>query len=430
MNTEDPENFSAPSLSSTPPRPVPASSEPAAPSLDQGEEYGTHPDQTAVWGAPVPPHVGQQRRMRGKFAAAILVAALVGGGVGGFVHWATGLDSGVSTSVAASAHAASAVSGDTSGMVASVAAKALPSVVSISVQSGNRGGENGLGTGFVYDREGHILTNNHVVAPAEDGGTISVTLSNGKKLGAEIVGKAQGYDVAVLKLKNAPSDLVPLRMGNSDSVAVGDPAIAIGSPFGLSQTVTAGIISAKNRPVAPSSGAGQSSYMNALQTDAPINPGNSGGPLLDAHGAVIGINSAIESPGNLTGQAGSVGLGFAIPVSQANTVAQQLIKTGEPVYPVIGAAVDDSRDGIGAVLANGGTDSAPAITPDGPAAKVGLHVGDVITRFDNRVVTSGPSLISAIWACQPGETVPLTYERDGKETTVQITLGERKGDRH
>ncbi len=163
-----------------------------------------------------------------------------------------------------------------------MAAKALPSTVTIEAEGSN--GEGGTGTGFVFDTQGHIVTNNHVVADAVDGGKLTATFPDGKKYDAEVVGHAQGYDVAVIKLKNAPSDLQPLTLGDSDKVAVGDSTIAIGAPFGLSNTVTTGIISAKNRPVASSDGSASSkaSYMSALQTDASINPGNSGGPLLDA----------------------------------------------------------------------------------------------------------------------------------------------------
>ncbi len=317
------------------------------------------------------------------------------------------------------------------GTVAAVAAKALPSVVTIEAQGGD--GEGGTGTGFVYDKQGHIVTNNHVVASAADGGDLSVTFSNGKKYDAEVVGRAEGYDVAVLKLKSAPAGLAPLPLGDSEKVTVGDSTIAIGAPFGLSNTVTTGIISAKNRPVA--SGDGQNSkasYMSALQTDASINPGNSGGPLLDASGAVIGINSAIQSAG--TGgfgqsQAGSIGLGFAIPVNQAKTVAKQLIKTGKPVYPVIGATVsmDPKSDG-GAVIADRGTGGTEAVPSDSPAGKAGLKAGDVITKLDDRVIDSGPTLISEIWTHKPGDKVTLTYEREGKTSTAEVTLGQREGD--
>jgi putative serine protease PepD len=319
-----------------------------------------------------------------------------------------------------------------SGTVANVAAKALPSTVTIEAESSS--GSGGTGTGFVFDTQGHILTNNHVVADAVDGGKLTATFPNGKKYDAEVVGHAQGYDVAVIKLKNAPSDLKPLTLGDSDAVAVGDSTIAIGAPFGLSNTVTTGIISAKNRPVASSDGSASSkaSYMSALQTDASINPGNSGGPLLDAQGAVIGINSAIQSSssGGLggTSQSGSIGLGFAIPINQAKHVAQQLIKTGKPVYPVIGASVSLEDGTGGAKITEQGASGSAAVTSGGPADKAGLKPGDVITKLDDQVIDSGPTLIGEIWTHQPGDVVKLTYTRDGKTHTAEVTLGQRDGD--
>ncbi|HEY9331798.1 MAG TPA: trypsin-like peptidase domain-containing protein, partial [Streptomyces sp.] len=371
-----------------------------------------------------------RKRGAGGMVAAVVVAALVAGGVGGALgFWAA--DSNGSGSSGSTTVAASGTPQDLKrdpGTVAGVAAKALPSVVTIDAQGGD--GEGGTGTGFVYDKEGHILTNNHVVASAADSGQLTATFSNGKKYDAEVVGRAQGYDVAVLKLKNPPKGLTPLPLGNSDQVAVGDSTIAIGAPFGLSNTVTTGIISAKNRPVASGDGSGGSnSYMSALQTDASINPGNSGGPLLSAGGAVIGINSAIQSAGS-TGQsqAGSIGLGFAIPINQAKNVAQQLIKTGQPVYPVIGATVTMDEKTGGAVISDQGAGGTEAVTKDGPAARAGLRAGDVITKFNDTVVDSGPTLIGEIWTHKPGDTVTLTYKRDGKTSTVEVTLGERKGD--
>ncbi|MGW7363899.1 trypsin-like peptidase domain-containing protein [Streptomyces sp. NPDC054841] len=400
----------------------------------QGAAAGWPPPPTAPWGAPVPGPAAPRRRSGGLIAA-VLVAALVAGGVGGGIgYWAAERNDagGISTTVA-TGQAPADFKRDP-GTVAAVANKALPSVVTIEAQSGAAGGgEGGTGTGFVYDKDGHILTNNHVVASAADGGTLSATFSDGKKYDAEVVGRAQGYDVAVLKLKNAPSGLTPLPLGDSDRVAVGDSTIAIGAPFGLSNTVTTGIISAKNRPVASVDGSGgKNAYMSALQTDASINPGNSGGPLLDASGAVIGINSAIQSTGSngfgQQSQGGSIGLGFAIPINQARNVADQLIKTGQPVYPVIGATVNMTGKSTGATIAEQGTGGAPAVTPNGPAAKAGLKPGDVITEFNGKPVDSGPTLISEIWNHKPGDKVTLTYERDGREVTTTITLGERKGD--
>ncbi|WP_369247706.1 trypsin-like peptidase domain-containing protein [Streptomyces sp. R41] len=402
---------------------------PAVPSYADGGGSGA-----GGWGSSYQQPAPKPKNGRGGLVAAILVAALVAGGVGGGIGYslARNNDNNSTDSTTVSAPSNSGDVKRASGTVANVAAKALPSTVTIEAESTS--GEGGTGTGFVFDTQGHILTNNHVVADAVDGGKLTATFPNGKKYNAEVVGHAQGYDVAVIKLKNAPSDLKPLALGDSDKVAVGDSTIAIGAPFGLSNTVTTGIISAKDRPVASSDGSASSkaSYMSALQTDASINPGNSGGPLLDAQGAVIGINSAIQSSsgGGLggTSQSGSIGLGFAIPINQAKHVAQQLIKTGEPVYPVIGASVSLEEGTGGAKITEQGASGSDAVTPNGPADKAGLKPGDVITKLDDHVIDSGPTLIGEIWTHQPGDTVKLTYTRDGKTHTVDVTLGERKGD--
>jgi putative serine protease PepD len=403
---------------------VPASQASAAWPPPTAPAYGND----GGWGGTAPLHQpGAQpprKSGRGGLIAAVLVAALVAGGIGGGIGFGlAGSESGGSTVVSAGGGSVQRAPDS----VAGVAAAALPSTVTIDAE--NSGGEGGTGTGFVFDTEGHIVTNNHVVAEAVDNGKVTATFPDGKKYDAEVVGHAQGYDVAVIKLKKAPADLKPLALGDSDKVAVGDPTIAIGAPFGLSNTVTTGIISAKNRPVASSDGGAGSkaSYMSALQTDASINPGNSGGPLLNADGAVIGINSAIQSAsgGFGTGQAGSIGLGFAIPINQAKFVAQELIKTGKPVYAKIGASVT-MTEGEGGARIVGDSDS--AVEPGGPADKAGLEPGDVITRFDDKSIDSGPALIGEIWTHKPGDKVELTYERDGREQTVEVTLGSRVGD--
>ncbi|WP_043676241.1 S1C family serine protease [Streptomyces xylophagus] len=366
---------------------------------------------------------------RGGLMAAVLIAALVAGGLGGGIGYTLAKDNDNNTSsTTVSADTGSASVKRSPGTIAAVAAKSLPSTVTIEAESTS--GEGGTGTGFVFDTQGHIVTNNHVVADAVDGGKLTATFPNGKKYDAEIVGHAQGYDVAVIKLKNAPTDLKPLALGDSDKVAVGDETIAIGAPFGLSNTVTTGIISAKNRPVASSDGSSTSkaSYMSALQTDASINPGNSGGPLLDAQGSVIGINSAIQSTSSSglggSSQSGSIGLGFAIPINQAKYVAQQLIKTGKPVYAKIGASVSLEDSTAGATITTGSS----AVETGGPAAKAGLKAGDVITKLDDSVIDSGPTLIGEIWTHKPGDKVKITYKRGGTEHTTDLTLGSRVGD--
>ncbi|MFJ6797436.1 S1C family serine protease [Streptomyces sp. NPDC091268] len=435
-----------------PPASAPAYGHPAAPQTAEHAQHAAHgaggwpPPPPAVpaygsgggqgggaWGAPLGTDGAPQPKSKGKggLVAAVLVAALLAGGVGGAVgYWAADRSGNGSGSTTISASTPKDIKRE-AGSIAGLAANALPSVVTIEASAGD--GEGGTGTGFVYDQQGHILTNNHVVASAANGGKLTATFSDGKKYEAEVVGKAQGYDVAVIKLKNPPAGLKPLPLGDSEKVAVGDPTIAIGAPFGLSNTVTTGIVSAKNRPVASGDGSGgKNSYMSALQTDASINPGNSGGPLLDGRGAVIGINSAIQSAGNGGfggGQAGSIGLGFAIPINQAKNVAEQLIKTGKPVYPVISVSVDLQSKAEGAKISETGASPNELVDPNGPAGKAGLKPGDIITELGGRPIDSGPTLISMIWTYKPGDTVKLTYLRGGKPTTVDITLGSRVGDK-
>ncbi|MFJ4775112.1 S1C family serine protease [Streptomyces sp. NPDC088762] len=402
---------------------------PAVPAYGHGGGHGG-----GGWGAPLTVNGAPQPKPKGKggLIAGVLAAALIAGGIGGGVgYWAADRSNNGTGSTTISAGSTPKELKRDAGSIAGLAAGALPSVVTIEASAGD--GEGGTGTGFVYDQQGHILTNNHVVASAANGGKLTATFSDGKKYEAEVVGRAQGYDVAVLKLKNPPAGLKPLPLGDSEKVAVGDPTIAIGAPFGLSNTVTTGIVSAKNRPVASGDGSGgKNSYMSALQTDASINPGNSGGPLLDGRGAVIGINSAIQSAGNGGfggGQAGSIGLGFAIPINQAKNVAEQLIKTGKPVYPVISVSVDLQAKSEGAKISEQGAPASDLVDPNGPAGKAGLKPGDVITELGGKPVDSGPTLISLIWTYKPGDTVKLTYLRGGKPTTVDITLGSRVGDK-
>ncbi len=424
----DPAQLSAPQHT---PAPAPGQAWPAphAPAPAPAQAWPAPPHQAPYgnWGAPYQPPA----RRRGGLLAAALAVALVAGGVGGVLGHALAEDTDTSGSTTVSGSGTGGSVQYAAGTVEGVAQRALPSTVTI--QAGGAGGTGGTGTGFVFDQQGHILTNNHVVAEAADGGRLTATFPDGKTYEATVLGRAQGYDVAVIKLKNAPSGLRPLPLGDSDKIAVGSSTIAIGAPFGLSNTVTTGIISAKNRPVASSDGGAGSkaSYLSALQTDASINPGNSGGPLLDAHGNVIGINSAIQSTSGGTGgsgQAGSIGLGFAIPVNQAKYVAQQLIRTGKPVYAKIGAVVSTLDSVSGAKITADESSGAQAVEPGGPADQAGLKAGDVVTKLDDQVIDSGPTLIGEIWTHKPGDKVKVTYERDGKEHTADLTLGSRVGD--
>lgn len=350
-----------------------------------------------------------------------VVAALVGGGVGGYV---------VSRASGSNFHFDSPPSGGkqrSPKSIAGVAQRVRPSVVDIKVSDGGSGGSGGgvEGSGFLV-KDGYIITNNHVISGAVGGGQVQVTYGDGAKTSAKIVGHDSSYDIAVLKPKEV-GKRTPLRLGNSDEMMVGDPVIAVGSPLGLAGTVTTGIISAKDRPVAAGGGrGGQQSYINALQTDAAINHGNSGGPLVDGKGQVIGVNTAIASAsGNQPGQqSGSIGLGFAIPVNQARRVAEQLIKTGKATHPVIGAYIDLTYKGQGARLV---PDSAKGhgIIKGGPAEKAGLKSGDIITKIDSKKIKSADQLLVEIRSHKPGEVVKITYQRNGGEHTVKLTLGKK-----
>ncbi|MEU3773933.1 trypsin-like peptidase domain-containing protein [Streptomyces sp. NPDC032472] len=309
--------------------------------------------------------------------------------------------------------------------VAGIAATALPGVVTLHVR-GSGGG--GTGTGFVLDPQGHILTNHHVVAGAKD---ITVTFSTGESVAAELVGQDSGYDLAVVRVDGVRG-LKPLALGNSENVKVGDPVVAIGAPFDLSNTVTAGIISATGRPITAGGDKGDGSdisYVDALQTDAPINPGNSGGPLLDAKARVIGINSAIRGAdkADTEKQSGSIGLGFAIPVNQGKRVAEELIRTGHATHPVIGVTLDMEYTGDGARVGTKGEGGKPAVTPGGPAARAGVKGGDVITKVDGTRVHGGDELIIKIRSYRPGDPLTLTVLRDGQERTLQLVLGSADG---
>ncbi|MEU3850589.1 trypsin-like peptidase domain-containing protein [Streptomyces sp. NPDC029554] len=379
-------------------------------------------------GAPIPST--EQRRRRGRKALLLgaLMLALVSGGIGGLVGTYLERNGGVGTLELPQA-GKEAASRDADS-VAGIAGRALPSVVTLHV-SGS--GEQGTGTGFVLDTRGHILTNNHVVRPAGTSGEITVTFNGGETAEAELVGRDSGYDLAVVKVKGV-SGLTPLPLGNSDNVQVGDPVVAIGAPFDLAGTVTSGIISAKQRPITAGGEKGDGSdvsYVDALQTDAPINPGNSGGPLLDSKARVIGINSAIRSADSGSdldsGQSGSIGLGFAIPINQGKRVAEELINTGKATHPVIGITLDMDYTGDGARVDTEGSEGGSPVTAGGPGARAGIKAGDVITEVDGRRIHSGEELIVKTRAHRPGDRLELTVERGGKERTVSLVLGSSGG---
>ncbi|WP_392542934.1 S1C family serine protease [Oryzobacter telluris] len=304
------------------------------------------------------------------------------------------------------------------GSIANIAATATPSVVTLKVEGADG---QGTGSGWVYDDKGHIVTNNHVVATAADGGKITVVLANGTQLPGRIVGRDASYDLAVVKVER--TDLAPLAIGDSKAVVVGDEVIAVGAPLGLDSTVTSGIVSALDRPVTPGD-ADDQSFINAIQTDAAINPGNSGGPLLDMEGRVIGVNSAIaRAPGSdISGQSGNIGVGFAIPSAQVRTTAEQLIRTGKAVHPVIGVFLDTQYDGEGVRIAETGPNGQPALNPGGPAEKAGLKPGDIVVKFEGKPVSDDGELIVAIRARAVNDEVTLTIRRGGTERDVTMVL--------
>ena len=299
--------------------------------------------------------------------------------------------------------------------IAGIAARVSPSVVSIDVSKGNNGGS---GSGFFLDNTGHILTNNHVISlAATDGASIQVNLANGKTYTAKLVGRDVAYDLAVIKIK--VTDAPALQLGDSDAVEVGDGVIAIGSPLGLTGTVTSGIISAKNRPVTSGSGTRESSFINAIQTDAAINPGNSGGPLVDLSGAVIGINSAIATTGyGFGGQSGSIGLGFAIPINQARKTADQLIKNGSSTYPIMGVSLDIRYSGVGAKIPG----KAGSVSPNGPADRAGIKPGDVIIEIDGTAVNTADEAIVKVRSLNVGDEIKIKFKRQGVTKEVSLVL--------
>ncbi|MGI5402725.1 trypsin-like peptidase domain-containing protein [Streptomyces sp. CA-135486] len=419
-------------VAAAPVQPQPVAAASSQPQPPQPQPQSSLWMQYDPWSTPgqVLTHPGEpakKPRRRGSLLAGAvllaLVAGCVGGGIGAYIERNGGITQ-VELPQAAKDNGNRAPDS-----VAGIAASALPSVVTLHV-SGS--GEQGTGTGFVLDQQGHILTNNHVVDPAGSSGDISVTFSGGETAKATLVGKDSGYDLAVVKVSGV-SGLKPLPLGNSDNVQVGDPVVAIGAPFDLQNTVTSGIISAKERPITAGGEKGDGSdvsYVDALQTDAPINPGNSGGPLVDTKARVIGINSAIraaDTAGTEGGQAGSIGLGFAIPINQGKRVAEELINTGKATHPVIGVSLDMKYTGDGARVGDKGKDGAPSVTRGGPGAKAGIEPGDIITEVDGQRVHSGEELIVKIRSHRPGDRLELTLVRGGKERKMTLTLGSANG---
>ena len=358
-----------------------------------------------------------EKRSRKAIAFALAAGLLVGAAGTGAVLVAT--DAGNDTATPATTLSQVATSATTpsrtAGTVAAVAAEVLPSVVSIK-------GTGGEGSGIILDAEGHILTNNHVAVLGENGGSLTVVLQDGRSAAATVVGLDPSTDLAIIKVDGV-DNLKPITLGKSSELAVGDQVLAIGSPLGLSGTVTEGIVSALHRPVTAGEASATSpmAVFEAIQTDAAINPGNSGGALVDANGHLIGINSAIASLGSGSGgQSGSIGLGFAIPVDQATRIAQELIANGTATHARLGTTVGETQDGsTGATLGE--------VSDGSAAADAGLQSGDVITKIDGRVIDGAEGLVAAIRSQAPGTEVTLTYTRDGNEQTATVTLGSDAG---
>jgi putative serine protease PepD len=369
----------------------------------------------------VPP---QPARRTGRWrigVAGLVAGALIGGGAGAGVVSLVGSDSSATTP-AASAQSVVITDPQDATSATAAAAKAAPSVVTIYVSGSS---ESGSGSGVVLTKDGYVLTNNHVVTldSSTSTATVQVRTADGTLYDASVVGTDPSSDLAVVKLSDA-SGLTPATFADSDDVQVGDLAVAIGAPLGLSNTVTDGIISATDRAVATGSDTEQT-VIDALQTDAAINPGNSGGALVDAAGEVVGINTAIASvaaasvPGQEAGQSGNIGVGFAIPSNTAKRVAEEIVENGSASHALLGVSAQtasgDSQVGEGAQVSQ--------VQSGGPAAAAGLQAGDVITAVGDRAITTSTELTAAVRSSSPGEKVTLTVRRGDSTSTVDVTLG-------
>ena len=303
-----------------------------------------------------------------------------------------------------------------------VAEKALPSVVTISVTSGST---TTTGSGEIIRSDGHILTNNHVVSLAAGGGTIEVLLSDGNSFPASLTGRDPKTDLAVIKIDTGTS-LPAIALGSSGSVRIGEPVVVLGSPLGLSSTVTAGIVSALDRTIEVPSDNGQTAVLiSALQTDAAINPGNSGGALTNCSGELIGVPSANATVPGESGQSsgGSIGLGFAIPVDLAKAVADELIATGSITHSYFGIEVVQISPAAAKQSGKAEGLFVTAVVPGGPSDSAGLRQGDVITAIDGQPATDAEQLALLTLTKKPGESVTVTYEREGKSSQAVVTLG-------
>ncbi|WP_083874611.1 S1C family serine protease [Nocardia paucivorans] len=405
------------------PHPVEQDPTPSAP----GHPQPGYPQMGAGYPPMGPPVEPPHRPIRTGLIAGAVALALVSGGIGGAVGaLVAGSDDG-SGSRAPAVNALDSprpridnTAAAPPGTVQAVAQKVLPSVVMIEVASNRAQGE---GSGVILSSDGLILTNHHVASGGGPRAEMRVSFADGSTAPATLVGADPVSDLAVIKAAGR-TDLTPIELGSSAGLQVGQPVVAIGSPLGLAGTVTTGIVSALNRPVSTTGEGGNdptvpNPVIDAIQTDAAINPGNSGGALVDEQGKLVGINTAIATLGasGLGGQqSGSIGLGFAIPVDQARRVADELINTGHATYAQIGVTVQRDETITGARILD--------VAPNGPAAAAGIPRGVIVTRVDDRTITSGDGLVAAVRSRTPGDKVKVTYtdERGGNSKTVEVTL--------
>ncbi len=356
-----------------------------------------------------------KRSRAGALTAGALAIAVVSAGIGGGVALVAKPDRPNAGSTSITAAPSLPAASLPAGSVEQVAAKVVPSVVKLETDMGRASEE---GSGIILSSDGLILTNNHVVAAAKGGPETTVTFADGRTAQFTLVGGDPSSDIAVVRADGV-SDLTPITLGSSANLRVGQDVVAIGSPLGLEGTVTTGIISALNRPVAASGDArNQNTVLDAIQTDAAINPGNSGGALVNMNGELVGVNSAIATLGgdSAEAQSGSIGLGFAIPIDQAKRIADELIQDGSASHASLGVQVGNDAATHGAKIVE--------VTDGGAAAAAGLPSGVVVTKVDDRVIGSADALVAAVRSRAPGEKVTLTYlDPSGKPQTVQVTLG-------
>jgi len=371
---------------------------------------------------PIPPAAPERRSRAGRLTVGALAIAVVSAGIGGGV--ATLVQPGTPSwsSTSSGATQGEPAASLPAGSVEQVAAKVVPSVVKLETDMGRQSEE---GSGIILSTDGLILTNNHVVAAANGGpggpaGAVQtkVTFANGVTTTFKVVGTDPSSDIAVVQAAGA-TGLAPITLGSSGNLRVGQDVVAIGSPLGLEGTVTTGIVSALNRPVAAGGDAqNQNTVLDAIQTDAAINPGNSGGALVNMNGELVGVNSAIATLGGDSGQSqsGSIGLGFAIPVDQAKRIADELIQNGTASHASLGVQVGNDAGVDGAKIVD--------VTAGGAASAAGMPSGVVVTKVDDRVIGSADALVAAVRSRAPGEKVTLTYiDTSGKPQTVDVTLG-------